>query len=225
MESFRSDGKWTELPATSICVTTHWICCASTKSRTTTIQPVWQFLGKQLQHQSTHQPYSSYLMSQPTGFQQLQPPQTSGFPQSPSCSRNPQEITLSVKLYLYPSLLEWHYLVSAKYNLRPMGVNLLRVLPGVSTFSSPSSTMPLSASTPSMGASSNKTPARPSSTPFRFYNAPSQPLQLVKSYQTGAKNPFPPISNTPPLVPKVPTLLEFTTGMVPNGNSSKSATS
>ena len=43
IESFRSDGKWTKLPATSNRVTTHWIYCTSTNGRTTTAQRVWQF--------------------------------------------------------------------------------------------------------------------------------------------------------------------------------------
>ena len=93
-------------------------------------------------------------------------------------------------------------------------------LPGVSAFSSPSSTMPLAAPTPSMGASSINTPARPSSTPLTSYKTPSQPLQPVKFHQTGTKNPFGPIISTPPPVPKAPTLLELTSGMAANGNAS-----
>ena len=96
----------------------------------------------------------------------------------------------------------------------------LASLPGASPFSS--STMPLPAPTPSMGASSNNVPARPSSTPLTSYKAPSQPIQPVKSHQTGTKNPFGPITSTPPPVPKAPTLQELTTGMAANGNTSQS---
>ena len=97
-------------------------------------------------------------------------------------------------------------------------------LPGISAFSSPTTTMPLPAPTPTpfTGALSNNMPARPSSTPLTSYKVPLQPLQPVKSHQTGTKNPFGPITVTPPPVPKAPTLLELTTGIAVNGNTSQS---
>ena len=193
--------------------------------------PFGNFLGKQPQQQSTgtHQPFSSYLMSQPTGFQQLQPPQTSGFPQSPQqtflqpqpTGSNPFRQSMFV-----PQSTGMALFGASQGQFTPNGHQSSQGAsaspPGVSAFSSPSSTVPLPAPTPSMGPSSNNTPARPSSTPLTSYKSSSQPLQPVKSHQTGTKNPFGPITNTPPPVPKAPTLLELTTGMVANGNTSQS---
>ena len=190
--------------------------------------PFGNFLGKQQQQQSTHQPFSSYLMSQPTGFQQLQPPQTSGFPQLPQQTFLQPQPTGSNPFrqsMLLPQSTGMALFGASQGQSAPNGNQSSQgasvSLPGVSSFSFPSSTMPLPAPTPSMGASSNNTPARPSSTPLTSYKTPSQPLQQVKSHQTGTKNPFGPITSTPPPVPKAPTLLELTTGMAANGNASQ----
>lgn len=191
--------------------------------------PFGNFLGKQPQQQFTHQPFSSYLMSQQTGFQQLQPPQTSGFPQLPqqtflqpqATGSNPFRQTIFVPQSTGMALFGASH-GQSMVNEHQFSQGAPASLPGVSAFSSPSSTMPLAAPTPSMGASSINTPARPSSTPLTSYKAPSQPLQPVKFHQTGTKNPFGPITSTPPPVPKALTLLELTTGMAANGNASQS---
>ena len=168
-------------------------------------------------------------MPQPTGFQQLQPPQASGFPhlsqqtflQPQSTGSNPFRQTIFVPQSTGMALFGASQGQSTPNGHQP-SQGALASLPGVSAFSSPSSTMPLAAPTPSMGASSNNMPARPSSTPLTSYKSPSQPPQPVKSHQTGTKNPFGPITSTPPPVPKAPTLLELTTGMATNGNISQS---
>ena len=182
----------------------------------------------QPQQQPIHRPFSSYLMSQPTGFQQLQPPQTTGFLQSPQQTFLQPQPTGSNPFrqsMLVPQSTGMALFGAGQGQSSPNGQSSQGVpasLPGVSVFSSPSSTMPFPAPTPSMGASPNNVPARPSSTPLTSYVTPSQPLQPVKSHQTGTRNPFGPITITPPPVPKAPTLLELTTGMAANGNASQS---
>ena len=191
--------------------------------------PFGNFLGKQPQQQSTHQPFSSYLTSQATGFQQLQLPQATGFPQSTQqtflqpqpTGSNPFRQSLFVPQSTGMALFGASQGQSS-LNGHQSSQGAPASLPGVSVFSSPSSTVPLPAPTPSIGAPSNNMPARPSSTPLTSYKAPSQPLQPVKSHQTGTKNPFGPITSTPPPVPKAPTLLELTTGMAGNGIASQS---
>ena len=74
-----SEGKWTDLPASNRVTTTVPRETAAPQQS----NPFGNFLGKQLQQQSTRRPFSSYSMSQPTGSQQLQPPQMSTLPQSP----------------------------------------------------------------------------------------------------------------------------------------------
>ena len=177
----------------------------------------------QPQQQSTHRPFSSYLMSQPTGFQQ--PQQTSGFLQSPQQAFLQPQPTGSNPFrqsMLVPQSTGMALFGASQGLNGQSSQGGSAFLPGVSAFSSPSSTIPLPASTPSMVASSNNMPPRPSSTPLTSYKAPSQPLQSVKSHQTGTKNPFGPITITPPPVPKAPTLLELKTGMAANGNTSLS---
>ena len=178
--------------------------------------------------QPQHRPFSSYLVSQPTGFQQLQSQQTSGFLQSPQQTFLQPQPTGSNPFrqsMLVPQSTGMALFGSVQGQSTPNGQssqNAPASLPGVSAFSSPFSTMPLPAPTLSMGASSNNTPARPSSTPLTSHKTPSQSLQPVKSHQTGTKNPFGPITITPPPVPKAPTLLELTTGIAANGNTSQS---
>jgi len=194
--------------------------------------PFGIFLGQQPQpQQPAHRPFSSYLMSQPTGFQQPQQPQTSGFPQSPQqtllqpqpTGGNPFRQTILVPQSTGMALFGASQGQSAP-NGHQSSQGTPTSLPGLSAFSQPpTSTMPLNAPIPSMGASSNNTPARPSSTPLTSSAATSQPLQPVKSHPTGTRNPFGPITSSPPSVPKAPTLLELTTGMAAmNGNTSRS---
>ena len=180
------------------------------------------FLGKQVQQQSTH-------LSQPTGFQQLRPPQMLSFPQSPQQTflqqptgkNNPFRRSIFVPQSTGMAVFGASQGQSTP-NENQSSQDAPASLPGIPASSSPSSTIPLPALTPSMGASSNNTPAHPSSTPLTSYKAPSQPLQLVKSHQTGAKNPFSPIATTLSPVPKATTLLELTIGMTPAGNVSQS---
>jgi hypothetical protein len=188
--------------------------------------PFANFLGKQPQQQPTHQPFSPYITSQPTGFQQ---PQMSGFPQSPQqtfLQPQPTGINPFRQSMLVPQSTGMA-LFGSQGQFAPNGHQPSKgtpaSLPGVSAFSQPStSNMPLYTPTPLNGASTNNTPARPSSTPLTSFTAPSQPLQQLKSHQTGTKNPFGPITSPPPFVPKVPTLLELTTGMAgTNGNISQ----
>jgi hypothetical protein len=179
------------------------------------------------QQQSTHRQFSSYLMSQPTGFQQLQPQQTSGFLQSPQQTFLQPQPTGSNPFrqsMLVPQSTGMALFGASQGQFTPNGQSSQGApvsLPGIPAFSSPSSTTPFPAPTPSMGTFSNNMPPRPSSTPLTSYKAPSQPLQPVKSHQTGTKNPFGPITITPPPVPKALTLLELTTGMAGNGNTSQ----
>ncbi|KAF8817472.1 ANTH-domain-containing protein [Phlegmacium glaucopus] len=180
--------------------------------------PFGIFLGQQQQQQQpAHRPFSSYLMSQPTGPQQ---PQTSGFPQSSQPGGNPFRQTI-----LVPQSTGMALFGASQGQSAPNGHQSFQgapiSLPGLPFSQSP--TTPLNAPMPSMGASSNNTPARPSSTPLTSSTVTSPPLQPVKSHQTGTKNPFGPITSPPPPVPKAPTLLELTTGVATmNGNISPS---
>ena len=191
--------------------------------------PFGNFLGKQPQQQPTHQPFSSYISSQPTGFQQLQQPQTSGFLQSPqqtSLQPQPTGINPFRHSMLVPQSTGMALFGARQGLSAPNGHQSFQgtplSLPGGSAFPQPP-TMPLPAPTPSIGASSNSTPTRPSSTPLTSFTTPLQSPQPVKSHQTGTKNPFGPITSSPPPVPKAPTLLELTTGRaVTNGNASQS---
>ena len=176
----------------------------------------------QPQQQPTHRPFSSYLVSHTTGFPQLQSPQTSGFLQPQQTFLQPQATGSNPfrQSMLVPQSTGMALFVTNQGQSVPNGQSSAPVsLPGISGFSSPFPNMPLPAPTPSIGVSSDNTPARPSSTPLTSYKAPSQPLQLVKSHQTGTKNPFGPITTTPPPVPKALTLLELKTGMAANGNN------
>ena len=176
----------------------------------------------QPQQQPTHRPFSSYLMSHTTGFPQLQSPQTSGFLQPQQTFLQPQATGSNPfrQSMLVPQSTGMALFGASQGQSVPNGQSSAPVsLPGISGLSSPFSTMPLPAPTPSVGATSNDIPARPSSTPLTSYKAPSQPLQPVKSHQTGTRNPFGPITSTPPPIPKAPTLLELKTGMAANGNT------
>ncbi|KAI5894683.1 ANTH-domain-containing protein [Schizophyllum commune H4-8] len=75
--------------------------------------------------------------------------------------------------------------------------------------------------TPSFGASlfgaggqqqQPEAPARPASAPLGAMKSASPPPQPVKTHQTGTKNPFGPVVQPPPPVPKVPTLMELAMG-------------
>ncbi|TRM60781.1 ANTH domain-containing protein [Schizophyllum amplum] len=57
-----------------------------------------------------------------------------------------------------------------------------------------------------------ETPARPMSAPLGAMKSTSPPPQPVKTHQTGTKNPFGPVVQPPPPVPKVPTLMELAMG-------------
>ena len=196
------------------------------------LQPTGFFVPQPTGVSQPPNPFGNFLgkpQQQPTGFQ-LQPPQTTGFQQSPQqtflrpqpTGSNPFRQSMIVPQSTGMALFgvnQGQFMPNGQYS---QGASAS--LPGVSAFSSPSSTMALPAPTPTMGmgASSNNMPARPSSTPLTSYKPPSQPLQPLKSHQTGTKNPFGPITRTPPPVPKAPTLLELTTGMAANGNASQS---
>lgn len=183
--------------------------------------PFSSYLGQQQQQQqSVHRPFSSYITSQPTGFQQPLQPQTSGFPQLRQQTILQPQLTGGNPFRQTMLIPQSTGMVLFGASQGPNGHQISQGA-GASVFSqSPNSTMPLNAPTPSMGAPSNNMPARPSSTPLTSSVATSQPLQPVKSHQTGTKNPFGPITNSPPPVPKAPTLLELTTGMAAmNGNA------
>ena len=180
------------------------------------------------QQQSTPRPFLSYLMSQPTGCQQLQPPQTSWFLQSPQqtfLQPQPTGKNLFRQSMLAPQPIGMALFGASEGQSTPNGQSSQGTpapLPEVSAFSSPSSIMPLPAPTPSTRGSLNNTPVRPLSTLLMSNKTTAQPLQPVKSYQIGKNNPFGPITVTPPPVPKVPTLLELTTEIAVNGNASQS---
>ena len=187
--------------------------------------PFANFLGKQPQQQSTHQPFSSYITSQPTGFQQLQQPQMSGFPQPPQqtfLQPQPTGINPFRQSMLVPQSTGMALFGASSGQFAPNGSQSSKGNLGVSAFSQ-APTPAMHAPTPPVGASLNNTPARPSSTPLTSFAAPSQALQPVKSHRTGTKNPFGPITSPPPPVPKAPTLLELTAGKAAtNGNVSQS---
>jgi phosphatidylinositol-binding clathrin assembly protein len=189
-----------------------------------TSQPTGFQQLQQPQQQPTHQPYSSYITSQPTGFQQLQQPQMSGFPQPPQqnfLQPQPTGINPFRQSMLVPQSTGMALFGVSSGQFAPNGNQSSQGNLGVSAFSQPP-TPAMHAPTPPVGASSNNTPARPSSTPLTSFAASSQALQPVKSHQTGTRNPFGPIISPPPPVPKAPTLLELTTGKVAtNGNVSR----
>ena len=190
--------------------------------------PFGVFLGQQPQQQPTHQPFSSYITSQPTGLQQLRQPQMPGFLQSPQqtfLQPQPTNINPFRHSMLVPQStgMALFGVSQGQPNGHQSSQGTSASLSRLSAFQPPTSNTPLHAPTPSIGASSNNTPARPSSTPLTAFTAPSQPLQPVKSHQTGTKNPFGPITSSPPPVPKAPTLLELRTGIAAtNGNISQS---
>lgn len=95
--------------------------------------------------------------------------------------------------------------------------------------SSPSATVSTSAFAP--GASIRQQnflsnlPARPSSTPLASPGQTSSSTfppkaQPVQTHQTGSRNPFGPITKTPPPVPKAPTLMELAMGLHDTTSSS-----
>ena len=187
--------------------------------------PFGIFLGQQPQQQPAHRPFSSYITSQPTGFQQVQQPQMTGFPQQRLLQPQPTGVNPFRQTMLIPQSTG----MALFDQFGPNGQRSSQGTPatslsGVSAFSQSPMSIPVKSPTPSMGGiSSNNMPARPSSTPLTSSTITSQPLQLVTSHQTGTKNPFGPITIPPPPVPKAPTLLELTTGMAAmNGNVSQS---
>ncbi|KAK2463621.1 hypothetical protein APHAL10511_004372 [Amanita phalloides] len=72
-------------------------------------------------------------------------------------------------------------------------------------------------------------PARPASTPSTLpgqnpSSASPPQAQPVQSHQTGSRNPFGPITKTPPPMPKAPTLMELAMGFHNNQQTSASST-
>jgi hypothetical protein len=93
---------------------------------------------------------------------------------------------------------------------------------GIAFSASSSIASPFAQSVTSPSTAPPNLPARPSSTPLTSFVSPSSVAsppapQLVKTHQTGTRNPFGPVTTPPPPVPRQPTLMEL--GMGIGGNS------
>jgi phosphatidylinositol-binding clathrin assembly protein len=80
--------------------------------------------------------------------------------------------------------------------------------------------------TPAVQQSLSGVPPRPASAPLSSLQStmssvhfPPEPAPLVKTHQTGSRNPFGVPTMPPPPVPKVPTLMELAIGMQQTNNS------
>ena len=129
----------------------------------------------QPQQQSTHWPFSSYLLSQQTGFH-LQPLQTSGFLQSsqqPFLQPRPRLTRNSpfLQSMLVPQSTGMTLFGASQENYTPNVQSPQDADPA--SLSWVSASMPLPAP---MAASSNNSPAHPSSSPFTAYEAPFSSL-------------------------------------------------
>lgn len=167
-----------------------------------------------LQPQPTgHRPFSSFLPTQPTGFQ-VPPLPAARLLQPQQTGSNP----------FRQSMLLPHTMGAQSF-----GVDSFVGLSGAPGFNGTVAQPPIPTSTvfnpsPAFGGPSPMSPppsipARPASTPLTSL-APSVPraasppaAQPVKTHQTGTKNPFGPINTAPPPVPKPPTLFELKMGM------------
>lgn len=178
--------------------------------------------SQSLQQSPQHRPFSTFLQSQPTGFQ---PAVTGGFLQPQATGVNPFRQSMLLPQATGATAFNTGFASPFVPTSQPPG-QLGSDMPfqGPQAFAPPGTQGQQPTFTTTAGGQTSSrnladVPARPASTPLTTFGAAQPPFasppiaQPVKSHQTGSRNPFGvPVSPAPP-VPKPPTLMELSMGM------------
>ncbi|KZT25223.1 ANTH-domain-containing protein [Neolentinus lepideus HHB14362 ss-1] len=184
--------------------------------------------GMGIQNQQQQQQQQSFLRPQTTGFLQPQStganpfrqsilmPQNTGMPQFPMNTGAGMPNFMNTNA---PSPNAFQQQQSSPFPATPISVASSSSSAMSSTFSTTPSFATPTAQQPNLnGIDKSSLPARPATAPLSQQQTSTTP-QLVKSHQTGSKNPFGvPVMPAPP-VPQPPTLMELMMGSRAGGSA------